>query len=90
MISITRKSFWIYFSVCVILFALNLFISPRSVADMALPAAIAIGIFVDILLEIIRQRQVESDYLMGYICYGFEAASAASFAIIVFGKLLFP
>jgi hypothetical protein len=89
MATITRASFWVYFTACTVLFVCSLLTPRHLMSDWAIPAAIALCIFADLLLEIIRQRQGESACLLLYICYGFEAISAVLFAIIVFGKLFF-
>lgn len=88
MITITRASFWIYFTGCIVLFVCSLFVMQRPMTDWLVPSAIAICIFVDLGLEIIRQKQNTGPFL--YVCYGFEAITTVVFAIIVIGKLLFP
>ena len=59
-------------------------------ADWTVPAAIALCIFIDLSLELLRQRWKDNAGLLSYVCYGFEAISAGLFAIIVIGKLFFP
>ncbi|HEX3385168.1 MAG TPA: hypothetical protein VHS53_08275, partial [Mucilaginibacter sp.] len=69
------------FSACAILFVCSLLTPRRPMADWAIPASIALCIFADLLLELIRQRQKDESIAktLLFVSYSLEGVSVIIF-----------
>ena len=88
MMSISKPSFWIYFTVYAVLFAYSILTAHTPMADWRMPSLIALCIFIALLLELVSQR-VKSEKavtLLTNACYIFEALSVVAFLIITISK----
>jgi len=88
MMSISKPSFWIYFTVCAVLFAYSILASRAPVADWRIPSLIALCIFTALLLELASQhiKSEKAANLLTNGCYIFEALSVIALLFIIINK----